>query len=67
LPRGFAAAAAARTSRSATARTRASVFDRSERVAIYGGFGRLAATWDMTEELPDAFRDKTRACDTVGR
>ena len=28
------------------------------RVAIYVGFGRLGATWDMTEELPDAFRDK---------
>jgi len=29
------------------------------RVALYVGFGRLAATWDMTEELPEAFRDKS--------
>ena len=28
------------------------------RVALYVGFGRLAATWDMTEELPEAFREK---------
>jgi AhpD family alkylhydroperoxidase len=31
------------------------------RVGLYVGLGRLAATWDMTEELPDAFRDKTKA------
>jgi AhpD family alkylhydroperoxidase len=30
-------------------------------VALCVGLGRLAATWDMTEELPDAFRDKTKA------
>jgi AhpD family alkylhydroperoxidase len=31
------------------------------RVALYVGLGRLAATWDMTEEIPDAFRDRSRA------
>lgn len=29
-------------------------------VAFFVGFGRLAATLDMTEELPDAFRDHSR-------
>jgi len=29
-------------------------------VAFCVGFGRLAATWDMTEELPAAFQDKSR-------
>jgi AhpD family alkylhydroperoxidase len=29
------------------------------RVAVYVGLGRLAATWDMTEEIPDAFRDRS--------
>jgi AhpD family alkylhydroperoxidase len=30
-------------------------------VAFCVGFGRLGAIWDMTEELPDAFRDKSAA------
>ena len=30
-------------------------------LALCVGLGRLAATWDMTEELPDAFRDKSKA------
>jgi alkylhydroperoxidase family enzyme len=30
-------------------------------VAVCVGFGRLAATWDMVEELPDAFRDRSAA------
>ena len=29
-------------------------------IAFFVGFGRLAATLDMTEELPDAFRDHSR-------
>ena len=29
------------------------------RVALYVGLGRLAATWDMTEEIPDAFRSRS--------
>lgn len=29
-------------------------------VAFCVGFGRLAASWDMIEELPDNFRDKSR-------
>ena len=29
-------------------------------VAFFVGFGRLAATLDMTEELPPAFRDHSR-------
>ena len=28
-------------------------------VAFFVGFGRLAATWHMTEELPEAFRDES--------
>lgn len=28
-------------------------------VAFFVGFGRLAATWDMTEELPEKFQDKS--------
>jgi AhpD family alkylhydroperoxidase len=28
-------------------------------VAFFIGFGRLAASWDMVEELPEAFQDKT--------
>ncbi len=28
-------------------------------IAFFIGFGRLAAAWDMTEELPAAFRDKS--------
>ncbi len=28
-------------------------------IAYYLGFGRLAASWDMVEELPAAFRDKS--------
>lgn len=28
-------------------------------VAFCVGFGRLGATWDMIEELPDAFRDRS--------
>ncbi len=28
-------------------------------IAFCVGFGRLGATWDMTEELPDAFRDRS--------
>jgi AhpD family alkylhydroperoxidase len=31
------------------------------RVALYVGLGRLAATWDMTEEIPDAFRNRSSA------
>ena len=27
-------------------------------IAFFVGFGRLAATWHMTEELPEAFRDE---------
>jgi len=30
-------------------------------VAVCVGFGRLAATWDMVEELPDGFRDRSAA------
>lgn len=29
-------------------------------VAFFVGFGRLASTLDMTEELPEAFRDRSR-------
>jgi alkylhydroperoxidase family enzyme len=29
-------------------------------VAYYFGMGRLFATWDMTEKLPEVFQDKTR-------
>ena len=28
-------------------------------IAFFIGFGRLAAAWDMTEELPAAFQDKS--------
>jgi alkylhydroperoxidase family enzyme len=30
-------------------------------VAFFIGFGRLAAAWDMTEELPQAYQDKAAA------
>ena len=30
-------------------------------IAFFIGFGRLSTAWDMTEELPDGFRDRTRA------
>lgn len=30
-------------------------------VAVCVGFGRLGATWDMVEELPEAFRDRSAA------
>ena len=39
----------------------AQIVELGTRVALYVGVGRLAATWDMTEELPDVFRDKSRA------
>ncbi len=29
-------------------------------IAFFVGFGRLAATWDMVEELPDSFQDHSR-------
>jgi AhpD family alkylhydroperoxidase len=29
------------------------------RIALYVGLGRLAATWDMTEEIPDAFSNRS--------
>ena len=39
----------------------AQIVELGTRVALYVGVGRLAATWDMTEELPEVFRDKSRA------
>jgi hypothetical protein len=39
----------------------AEIVELGAHVALYVGLGRLAATWDMTEELPDVFRDKSRA------
>ena len=29
-------------------------------MALFIGFGRLAATWDMVEELPKSFQDKSK-------
>jgi hypothetical protein len=29
-------------------------------VAFFVGFGRLAVTWHMVEELPEAFKDDSR-------
>jgi AhpD family alkylhydroperoxidase len=29
-------------------------------IAFFVGFGRLAATWDMVEELPESFQDHSR-------
>ncbi len=30
-------------------------------VATFVGFGRLAMSWDMVDELPDAYRDRSGA------
>ena len=36
--------------------TEAQIVELGMQVAFFVGFGRLAATWHMIEELPDGFR-----------
>jgi AhpD family alkylhydroperoxidase len=40
--------------------TEAEIVELGMTVAFFVGFGRLAATFDMTEELPSAFQDHSR-------
>ena len=40
--------------------TEAQIVEQGMQVAFFVGFGRLAATWHMVEELPEAFKDDSR-------
>jgi AhpD family alkylhydroperoxidase len=40
--------------------TEAQIVELGMHVAFFVGFGRLAATWHMVEELPEAFKDDSR-------
>jgi AhpD family alkylhydroperoxidase len=40
--------------------TEAQIVELGMQVAFFVGFGRLAATWHMVEELPEAFKDDSR-------
>lgn len=41
--------------------TEAQIVELGMFIAFFIGFGRLAAAWDMTEELPGAYQDKAAA------
>ena len=39
--------------------TEAEIVELGMFIAYFIGFGRLAAAWDMVDELPESFQDKT--------
>lgn len=47
--------------------TEAEIVELGMFIAFFIGYGRLGAAWDMVEELPDSFRDKSAKATPWGR
>jgi alkylhydroperoxidase family enzyme len=47
--------------------TEAEIVELGMFIAYFIGYGRLGAAWDMTEELPESFQDKSAKATPWGR